>query len=318
MKLLQNPWYSGIAVLQNAISELTMEFWRDRHAQTLHLPVTTGSISSPMGLGSDSYPVEVELGGTKTYLADSMQFMLELGCRITNRDCYYIMPSFRGEACDETHLSQFFHSEAEIQGGLPEVMSTVEEYVVALSAGLLERNADLIVSLGGRLDHVEKLITEPSFVTLTFDEVAQAVDPDGIVDHGGWRSLTRKGERQLLRSMGEFVWVTHWDHLSVPFYQAFAHGDATIALNGDLLFGPGEIVGAGERHSSADQVRRALALHHVDVESYQWYVEMRDAKEIRTAGFGMGIERYLMWLLSHNEIRDMQLLPRVHGEDIFP
>lgn len=55
----------------------------------MHLPVTTGSISSPMGRGSDSLPVKVKLEGVETYLADSMQFLLEYGCRLTNKGVYY-------------------------------------------------------------------------------------------------------------------------------------------------------------------------------------------------------------------------------------
>jgi asparaginyl-tRNA synthetase len=102
-----------------------------------------------MGLGSDSLPVHVELGGVNTYLADSMQFMLELACRLTGRDCYYIMPSFRGEACDETHLSQFFHSEAEIRGDLADVMAVVDEYILHLAGGLLDRHEELLVDLAG-------------------------------------------------------------------------------------------------------------------------------------------------------------------------
>ena len=134
----------------------------------------------------------------------------------------------------------------------------------------------------------------------------------------GSQALTRAGERALLRAVGEFVWVTEWDHLSVPFYQAYVDDERRSALNGDLLFGPGEVVGAGERHSTADQVRAALAMHCVDVDTYRWYLEMREAQAVRTAGFGMGIERYLMWLLSHDDIRDMQILPRENGKAILP
>ncbi|MGK5738104.1 asparagine synthetase A [Micromonospora sp. URMC 103] len=316
LDVLTNPWYQAIAVLQNSISELTADFWRGRGGQTIFLPVTTGSISSPMGLGSDSSPVDVELAGVKTYLADSMQFMLEFGCRLTGGDCYYIMPSFRGESCDSTHLSQFFHSEAEIQGGLPDVLAAVEDYLVALSAGLLARHGDLIERLGGRTDHIEAVAGRP-FTRITFDEAATLVEPDQIVDHGGWRTLTRAGERQLMRTTGEFVWVTHWDHLAVPFYQAFGQDERT-ALNGDLLFGPGEVVGCGERHETSAQVEAALRLHRVDREPYRWYLEMRDSSAMRTSGFGLGIERLLMWLLSHDDIRDLQLLPRENGKDIVP
>ncbi len=67
----------------------------------MHLPITTGSISSPMGLGSDSIPVKIQLGGRDTYLADSMQFALEYGCRFFENGVWYIMPSFRGESEDK-------------------------------------------------------------------------------------------------------------------------------------------------------------------------------------------------------------------------
>lgn len=317
-ELLTNPWYRGVANLQNSLSELTLDFWRTRNAQTLHLPVTTGSISSPMGRGSDSTPVAVHLGGVHTYLADSMQFMLELGCRITGTDCYYVMPSFRGESCDRTHLSQFFHSEAEIRGGLPDVMNVVEQYLGFLTAGMLDRHADLIRSLGGGLGHLERMAGSPTFHQLTFDEAADLVGPGGVVNEGEWRNLTRQGEHELLGEVGEFVWVSHWDHLAVPFYQAFDGDDETRALNADLLFGPGEVVGAGERHTTIDTLRKALRLHEVSEKSYEWYADMRVTDPLRTAGFGLGIERYLMWVLGHDDIRDFQLLPRDINLEILP
>ena len=48
---------------------------------TIVKTLITGSISSPMGLGSDSLPVKINLNGVSTYLADSMQFLLDYGNR---------------------------------------------------------------------------------------------------------------------------------------------------------------------------------------------------------------------------------------------
>ena len=59
--LFEDPWYKILAEVQNLISIYTMEFYKNKNIKTLYLPVTTGSISSPMGLGSDSSPVKVEL-----------------------------------------------------------------------------------------------------------------------------------------------------------------------------------------------------------------------------------------------------------------
>ena len=318
LRALQNPWYRTLACLQNTITEASINFWRTRGAQTLYLPITTGAISSPMGLGSDSKPVEIELFGERTYLADSMQFMLEYGLRLTRRDCYYIMPSFRGEKEDSSHLSQFFHSEAEIHGTLADVEDAVEQYLVALAQALLAYDADAIAAAGGKLDALESLSEHPEFTKIPFSAATELVDSGGIRDGGGWRTLTRAGERQLMDRVGQFVWVEEWDHQAVPFYQAFADSGQTSAKNADLLFGVGEVVGAGQRHVTSDEVRAALTLHQVDQGPYEWYCSMREFAPVQTSGFGLGIERFLMWVLDHNEIRDLQLVPRENGRLIIP
>jgi len=322
IRVLEEPWYRTVVALQDAITELTVGFWSGRGLRTLHLPITTGSISSPMGLGSDSLPVKVEMFGVETYLADSMQFALEYGCRLSPEGCYYVMPSFRGEAVDETHLAQFFHSEAEIPGGLDDVMAAVEDYLGHLCRGLLDRLPDELLAAAGGLSHVEGLASgDTRFERLIFDEAVGLLgdDPRFVeVGEGGWRDINRAGERRLMAEVGEFLWLTHWDHMTVPFYQAFADGGRRLARNADLLFGVGETVGAGERHETAGDVLEACRMHGVDPKAYEWYREMRERFPMRTSGFGMGIERFMLWVLRHDDVRDLQLLPRVNGVTVVP
>jgi asparaginyl-tRNA synthetase len=315
---LANPWYQTLACLQNTIAEATVDFWRKRGGQTVFLPLTTGAISSPMGLGSDSSPVEIELFGVKTYLADSMQFMLEYAIRLTGNDCYYVMPSFRGEETDASHLSQFFHSEAEIEGGLSDVQVVIEHYLAALASALTERHADAIIRAGGNIEALVALAEKPAFTRISFDDAAMILGGNGIQHGARWRTLTRAGERRLMERVGQFVWVENWDYLAVPFYQAYADASGDRAKNADLLFGMGEVVGAGERHKTAADVRSAMTRHQVDPSPYEWYCEMRDVTPLQTSGFGMGIERFLMWVLNHNDIRDFQLVPRENGVDFIP
>jgi asparaginyl-tRNA synthetase len=319
---LDSPWYQLLVEVQHEIFEATAQFWAERGVKSSLLPITTGSISSPMGIGSDSLPVKVTLEGTETYLADSMQFMLEYACRLLPEGSWYVMPSFRGEAADATHLCQFFHSEAEIPGDLDILIGTVEDYLGALARRLVETSADGVRAAAGSVDHVEALANGSQvFTRLTFDEAADLVagDADAVrVLPVGARTLTRYGERLLMERLGRFVWITHWDHLSVPFYQAF-DGDRTgVARNADLLFGPGEIVGAGERHVHPQDLDRALTMHGVDGPEYAWYRALKERQPMLTSGFGMGIERFLMWLLAHDDIRDCQLLPRFNGEPAMP
>ena len=317
---MASDWYRGLVQLQDAFTQATVMFWSKRRVCHGHVPVTTGSISSPMGLGSDSKPVQVDLFGVPTYLADSMQFSLEYLCRLNAEGAYYLMPSFRGEANDSTHLCQFLHSEAEIHGGLEDVLAVVEDYLRHVIGHLLSKQEDLIRAMAGDVSHLKQVLArESAFERLTFDEaVALLGDDDSRSDEfNRYRTLTRNDERRLMEQVGQFIWVTHWDHLAVPFYQGFAHNGRS-ALNADLLFGPGEVVGAGERHTSGDQVRAALKMHDVSEKGYEWYVDMKDLEPMATSGFGLGVERFMMWLLRHDDIRDFQLLPRENGRNIVP
>jgi asparaginyl-tRNA synthetase len=122
----------------------------------------------------------------------------------------------------------------------------------------------------------------------------------------------------LMTRVSKILWVRYFDYLSVPFYHAFGDGSAVSAKNADLYFGIGEVVGAGERHENADDLRRSMAMHGVNETEYDWYVRMRDELPMKTSGFGMGVDRFLMWVLNHDDIRDMPLISRVGEQKSWP
>ncbi|MFB7667701.1 amino acid--tRNA ligase-related protein [Kitasatospora sp. NPDC056138] len=321
LKSLRSPWYTLVADLQDLMLSTTVEYARSRGLKALYLPLTVRTITCPSGLGSDSEPVPVTVSGVDTYLPDSNQFMLEYGTRLAPGGCYNIMPSWRGEEPDETHLGQYSHSEAEIPGGIDDLIDYVEGYVKALAKACLETYGDRIALAAGDTSHLSRMAEHRNpFARITFEEAVSLLDgEEGTVrDEGDWRTLTRKGEHRLMEIVNEFMWVTHFDHLSVPFYQAFGDPEGRTAANADLYFGMGEVVGSGERHSNAEQMRRALVMHKVPERDYAWYAEMKQELPMRTSGFGMGLERFLMWVLNHHDIRDIPLVSRVNEDEKWP
>ena len=315
LQIIEDPFYRQLVALQDGLQRDSSRFWTARNLLFMFLPMTTQSISSPMGLGSDSKPLAVEIGGARCYLADSMQFMLEYGCRFNPQGAWYIMPSFRAEQSDETHLNEFFHSEAEITGGLDDVMTVVEEYLRDITAGALSRMQATPVP-GQKLSHIEQFLRTDRIPQITFEHAARLLDnkPEYIESHHGWRTITRQGERQLMAAHGGAVWLTHFDHLSVPFYQAYSSRDVEkTAANADLLLGIGEMVGCGERHPDGESVEKALAHHQVPPHEYAWYIDMKSQFPMQTSGFGLGVERWLQWLTDETDIRNLQLVPRIHG-----
>ena len=326
LKALKSDWYKQLVLLENLITEETVRFYSKKGIINIHLPVTTGSISSPMGRGSDSIPVKVKLDGVDTYLADSMQFLLEYGCRLSEKGCYYLMPSFRGEQADERHLCQFYHSESEIPGRLEDIMELAEEYIKKISKAILEKMGDKLKNSIGDISHIEKIANHKgNFRKITFDEAEKILKekyPENINEYikyeDGWRDISRKAEKELIKIFDGIVWITNYDELAVPFYQKKDERIVGTTRNADLLMGIGETVGCGERHEDYRELLESLKKHEVSNKEYEWYVEMKKKFPIQTSGFGMGIERFLMWVLKTNDIRNMQICLRYNGKDILP
>ena len=319
--LLTSPWYRSLAVLIDEIVDASHTYFRGRGARCPMLPLTTGAVSSPMGLGSDSSPVKIHLGGQPTYLADSMQFQLELAARLYQGEVYYVMPSFRSEPSDARHLNEFFHIEAELPGGLEETMAAAEGLVRALGERVLHRCESHVIALAGSTDHLHDLVQRHSpFQRLSHEEaVTELLDEEGLVeemlpDH---YSITAAGERRLLERYGDFVWLTNLPWRLCPFYQA-PEPDSTASATADLLAGIGEILGSGQRITTPDDLHESLVVHEVDPSEYDWYLRMKSLAPMPTGGFGLGLERFLLWVTRTDDIRNCTLLLREYGKTLVP
>ncbi|XP_059203415.1 uncharacterized protein si:ch211-256m1.8 [Centropristis striata] len=329
---IKSQWYRNLFQIQNTLFHSTVEYFHSSCQYSYALtPLTTDTISSPMGLGSDSEPVSVNLLGQDIYLADSMQFVLEYFLRFQENlpGTYYISPSFRGEDPDATHLNQFYHVECELLGDMDNAISIAEGYLAYLTKAMLKKHSDIILNTAGTLTHVKAMLSKLDGKTpLPRIPLDQAIPMMPSADCLEWvqdgqphfgRKLTRKGEHVLIEKYGGAVWLTEMDHLGVPFYQAYVEGTGRCkAKAADLLLGLGETVGLGERHSTPEMVQEALRHHAVPEQSYKWYISMRQVKPLLTSGWGMGTERYLCWLLQHDDIRDINIIPRMKGMKYMP
>lgn len=317
--LLTSEWYRALSKIFSNIIIATNDFYKQKEILPLLFPITTGSVSSPMGLGSDSTPVEISIKGNKVYLADSMQFSLEIGTRLTNKGAFYIMPSFRGEQVDKRHLNEFFHSEAEIVGNLSDVKILVEEYIKFLIKHLLRTCDAEIMDIAGTTEHLNDVLNK-SFMSIRFEyAIRELCDIAGAVEYieQNIPIITPKGEQELIKRHGQCTWLTNMPWISVPFYQAKEQG-TNFAMNADLLAGIGEMLGSGQRVLTKNDLTESLNAHNCAETGYEWYGKMREIQTVQTSGFGLGIERFILFVLKHDDIRDCQLLLRDHSQITLP
>lgn len=316
-----NEWYRNVAIIQSEFINLTFKFFYLHDIKSVCLPVTTGSVTSPMGLGSDSLPVKIDLFGFETFLADSMQFHLEYMLRYIAKGVHYVMPTFRGESADERHLCQFYHSEAEIIGELKDVMKLVEQYLLFLMENIVLSCKKEIITLAGTINHIEKVINviKKGIKRITLQETIDILGNEQQYftnyTNPSFRTITSLGEQKLIDMFEGIVWVTNYDYISIPFYQKKSQ-DGKTGLNGDLLFGIGEVVGCGERNYDYTELMESMAEHKTKMDGYEWYVYMKKHFPLKTSGFGLGMERFLLFIINHNDIRDIQLIPRFNGTNI--
>lgn len=199
-----------------------------------------------------------------------------------------------------------------------------------MTKAMLREHATDIQHIAGSIMHLKSLISPyerhgKAFPRIALDQALALPEMESdmwayVVEGSGsyGRSITRKGEHMLIQKFGGAVWLVEMYHVSVPFCQAYIDDTRRKARCGDLLLGLGEVIGCGNRHVSEEEARGALAQHEINPENYKWYLDMRKVKALNTTGRGIGTERFVAWVLQHDDIRDIQLLPRLKGIECYP
>jgi asparaginyl-tRNA synthetase len=245
------------------------------------------------------------------------------------------MPSMRGEDHDYRHLNQFFHCEAEMVGDLKDVRKMVEDLIRDLAVAV-SRMPDIVRCLSSNakvsMQVARALSKSMSFTGLSFDEAVERLRKNDL-DHCLKESkngidITSEGEGRLLGLFGDKspVWLHHYYRDRVPFYQRPDPTNEDRVLNADLLFPAlipegfgGEIVGCGERQNTVDEIRSSLARQEISAEPYEWYINLRNQPGYKTtSGFGLGIERFIAWILCRKDIRDVIAYPRLKNIRTYP
>ena len=79
----------------------------------------------------------------------------------------------------------------------------------------------------------------------------------------------------------------------------------------DILFpGIGEIIGGSQREERLDVLNKNILDFKIDKEELWWYLETRKFGTCEHSGFGLGLERLVMFITGMKNIRDVIPFPR--------
>jgi asparaginyl-tRNA synthetase len=88
--------------------------------------------------------------------------------------------------------------------------------------------------------------------------------------------------------------------------------DTVLACDLIAPEGYGEIVGGSQRMHDYQTIVDAIDAHKLPREAYEWYLDLRQYGSQPHSGFGMGLERVLMWLGGLPHIREALPFPRLY------
>ena len=87
----------------------------------------------------------------------------------------------------------------------------------------------------------------------------------------------------------------------------------TVAAADLLVPGIGELIGGSQREERLDVLEKRMAECGLDKEEYKYYLDLRRYGGVIHSGFGLGLERMVMYLTGISNIRDVLPFPRTVG-----
>ncbi|KAK8737022.1 hypothetical protein OTU49_004762, partial [Cherax quadricarinatus] len=163
-----------------------------------------------------------------------------------------------------------------------------------------------------RLSYTEALtILEEQSASVQGSASVQSASVQGSASVFG-SDLSRDQELRLTRHLGDTpVILTHFPAETKPFYMCHCHHDPKLVLAVDLLLpGVGEVAGGGVRENNVAVLHHRLQQQQL-LETLGWYLELRRLGGCPpTAGFGLGFERLLQFMLGISNIKDTIAFPR--------
>lgn len=305
--------------VRSVLSMAIHEFFQNQGFVYVHTPIITGNDAEGAGESftvttrkDDKY--EKDFFGKHANLTVSGQLQGE-AFALAFRDIYTFGPTFRAENSNTPrHASEFWMVEPEIAfADLNDTMDLIEdmvkycvEYVrVNAPEEMKFFNQHIDKTLTERLD----LLLESDFKKMTYTEAIDILknsDEKFEFDVEWGIDLHTEHERYICEKVVNGpVFITDYPKDIKAFYMRLNDDNETVAACDLLVPYVGELVGGSQREERYDHLVKRMEEMGVPRKDLEWYLDLRRFGGVKHAGFGIGFERFLMYITSMTNIRDV-------------
>jgi asparaginyl-tRNA synthetase len=264
--------------------------------------------------------------GKEAYLTVSGQLAVEAYCLALSK-VYTFGPTFRAENSNTArHLAEFWMIEPEIAfADLNDDADLAEDFLKYVFKAVLDERPDDMKFFADRIDKTAISRLE-AFVDTAFERL-DYTDAIRFLERSSrqfdfpvaWGSdLQTEHERYLTEEkFGRPVVVMNYPESIKAFYMRLNDDGRTVAAMDVLAPGIGEIIGGSQREERLDVLERRMDQKGLNKEAYSWYLDFRRYGTVPHAGFGLGLERLVVYACGLSNIRDAIPYPRTPGNAEF-
>ncbi|MDE6189286.1 MAG: asparagine--tRNA ligase [Clostridia bacterium] len=328
--------FNAVFRIRSKISAAIHDYFQERDYLYVHTPIITGSDCEGAGkifqvttLGyAPKYKSEEEyyahdFFGQSAGLTVSGQLEGEVMALAFGK-IYTFGPTFRAENSNTTrHAAEFWQIEPEVAfAEIDDIIEIAAEFIKYIIKAVLESCPDELALLErfyepGLRQKLQKVVDD-EFVKVEYTEAIEILKKSGkqFVYPVEWGcDLQTEHERYLTDIVyNKPVFVVNYPKDLKSFYMKQNPDGKTVAATDLLVPGVGEIIGCSEREADYDKLMQAINDRGMKVSDYENYMDLRKFGSVPHSGFGLGLERILMYVTGMGNIRDTQIFPRAKGE----
>jgi asparaginyl-tRNA synthetase len=243
------------------------------------------------------------------YLTQSAQLYLE-ALIYSLEKVYCVAPSFRAEKSRTIrHLTEYWHVEPEQAfADLEDMMRLEEELVSYVCQKVVKKCMKELDELSVNIETFASV--KPPFPRVTYTEALDVLQKKGFKLKWG-EDFGFNEEKAFAEEYGKPVFVYAYPKEIKAFYCKTYREKPELAMSADLLVPRiGEITTGGSRVDDKEELIQRMKEFNLRPEDYDWYVDLRRYGTVPHAGFGLGVERLLAWMLNLENVMDAIPFPR--------
>lgn len=297
----------AIMQIRNTMFKATIDFFEKEGFIKFDAPIFMHS--APEGT---TQLFHVDYFNNDAYLSQSGQLYGEAGAMAYGK-IFTFGPTFRAEESKgRRHMTEFWMMEPEMAWmHQDESLDIQERYLAYMVKQVLENN-EYELKILGRDPEKLRPTTEGNFTRLPYDDAIKMLQEAGRDIKWG-DDFGAPDEGYISEQFDRPVFIVNYPTTIKPFYMKKNPDNPKEYLCADVIApeGYGEIFGGSEREGNYEVLKQQIEEAGLNLEDYQWYLDLRKFGGVPHSGFGMGFERTIAWICKLDHIREAIPFPRL-------